>query len=72
LPDASGHAKPHGIDKCICETGELFTVSRILCNHHFTPPLTVGRALQQVLASLGGDEYKRLLAGKQANRSINK
>jgi hypothetical protein len=43
----------------------------MLCNHQFTLPLTDGRVLQQVLAHLAGDEHEGLLAGKQANRSIN-
>jgi hypothetical protein len=43
----------------------------MLCNQQLTLPLTDGRVVQQVLAQLGGDEHERLLAGKQANRSIN-
>jgi hypothetical protein len=49
LPDVSGHAECHGIDKLIRETDELTVkdskVACVLCNHQFALPLTDGRVL---------------------------
>jgi hypothetical protein len=73
LPDVSGHAEPHGIDKLVRETDELTVkdsrVACMLCSHQFALPLTDGHVLKQVLAHLGGDDHESLRQAR--NHSIN-